>query len=232
MKKRMMLIALSAVVVMSGCGSNSAKKIETSDGGTVMEKDYGNIYQDISIPYSSLNYNGKYLELSEVQVGYGKSSHGYYPIMYAKFDTSKSNITDDELYWLANQEDSNNNDMQVWGFFTSQDNDLDSESMDIINIKYDEKNKIVQYAFAITQECKYEISSASQYELFVNIKQKETYSNESGDMHKCNTYFFLVNGDSKISQDVLQVKDMDSFVSNSVGVAKGNGVLTDLNIST
>lgn len=209
MKLHYFCLLFITIVCLTACSSVTTPSDTTSvenDGTVVIENEHGITKTVKSIPYSDIRYNDKNITLSSVDIYNLESEHGYYPLVVIRFDFSS--LTEDDIYWLMKDQHSVIRVFDPYIYFTSEQNNLDSERMKEWFSEYD--NETAMYIFCISDEFKNDFSDAD-VTVVLDIEQDETYisKDEEGNeknYNKSNYYHWYINH----SENELEIPVLDS----------------------
>ena len=199
-----LLVVCLTVSMMVGCGGQKVEtKPETevkSDVQLLYSNDSGDNYTVSTIP-CSMEYNGKEIILDEAKVYESSSEHGYH--VYASLGIDLKNLSEDDIYWLDNEEDLSAN------IYMSDDkNGIDFKRLNSLG-SYDDGSRRI-YMYYYLDEIHYELTNA-EFSVDLSIKKSDTYEykNDKGltkTANKTDHYAYYIK--QKDGGKILSVSEM------------------------
>ena len=209
--KKVYVILLALVFLLSGCSSSDPTQETLGDGTKVLHDDRGDSYTFDSFPREIL-YNNTSFSLDAPEF-YEWSSDGYANNLLVVLYFDMNNMSDDNLYWFKNDESEAINASSLFELplradvsVDSDQNGFDSESLTLTqNIYFTDNYKVLVYQLS---NYRYSLAGDS-VDLALHVKQGGTYeyTNDNGnisDLDKEDTYYYF--GD--IPSDIDNLDDM------------------------
>lgn len=198
MIKKTISIILVGILSISMCACNTAPQTSTEEDGTrVTHNDSGDTYVYESFPRTII-YNDYALSLDAINFyEYIADSNGYDKNMLISLRFDLNDLTDEELYWF--QEDDNSTfdiDRPIYSYLNvdSEDNKFDSENFELLKTIFLD-NKYVVYYYTMPRNYRYSLAS-EHVSISTRIKPGGTYeyTNDEGEvkyLDKRDVYYYF-----------------------------------------
>lgn len=196
--KKVPIVLLLLVLLLSGCSSSEPTQETLDDGTKVTHYERGDNYTFESFPRDVV-YNDASFSLSEVEF-YEWSSDGYAKNLFVILYFDMNSMSDDDLYWFKNDGAEAASSSSIFELplradvsVSSEQNDMDSESLSLTQNVYSADN----YKILVYQLTGYRYSLAGDpFSLALYVKQGGTYEytnddGETSDLDKEDTYYYF-----------------------------------------
>lgn len=190
MKRLVAIGMISISILMAGCG-------ESESGVNFINID--------SLP-SDITLKGTTLKVTNTEIYQEQSSDEGHPYYFSAVITiDKSEISDDDLYWLLKNE--NGKPLTADCHLTSEKNETDYESIPEVTDYYDDDNYYLIFN-DYNNEYRYPLTDA-ELSIDIDAEQEDTYTHDGKEYHKTSHYSFDVNkSDGEIKAEVKDISDM------------------------
>lgn len=159
--KKWILLFLCAVF-LTGCNGPETKETERPTEFEITE-----------IPFT-MDYNGKNIACKSVELYQSKVNYKWHPHMIIRFDTS--NLTEDDIHWITTAQDFGlHPDMDITVFYYSEQNDISTEIMPLVEKYTNSDTKELTYIFYEYMSGTREDFSDIEVHVSIDLAQKEKH---------------------------------------------------------